>query len=56
MHLSLGYAALLFPVVIIKTDHEDRREGLKIEGLEEEGLKGERQRDSSLSEPNLRHI
>ncbi len=49
-------SALLFPQVIIKTDHEDKREGLKIEGLEEEGLKREGQRDSSLSEPNLRHI
>jgi hypothetical protein len=49
-------SALLFPPVIIKTDHEDKREGLKIEGLEEEGLKREGQRDSSLSEPNLRHI
>jgi hypothetical protein len=44
-------SALLFPPVIIKTDHEDKREGLKIEGLEEEGLKREGQRDSSLSEP-----
>jgi hypothetical protein len=49
-------SALLFPPVIIKTDNEDKREGLKIEGLEEEGLKREGQRDSSLSEPNLRHI
>jgi hypothetical protein len=35
------YAALLFPVVIIKTDHEDEREGLEREGLEEEGLEME---------------
>ncbi len=53
---NIGYSALLFPPIILKTDHEDKREGLKIEGLEEEGLKREGQKGSFSSEPNLRHI